>query len=55
MTIVKRIRSEIRKRGGGRVDRERARRTTDQDIDKMIASDPDAAPEWRKTETGEVS
>ncbi len=48
MTIVKRTRSEIRKRGGGRVDWERIRKTTDQDIDKMIASDPDTAPDMSK-------
>lgn len=48
MTIVRRTRSEIRKCGGGRIDRERVRRTTDRDIDKMIASDPDTAPDMSK-------
>ena len=60
MTIVRRTRSEIRKRGGGRVDWERVRRTTDGDIGKMIASDPDTAPDmskerdWRRVLTPRV-
>jgi len=60
MTIVRRTRSEIRKRGGGRIDWERVRRTTDEDIDKMIASDPDTAPDmskkrdWRRVLTRRV-
>ena len=48
MTIVRRTRSEIRKRGGGRVDWGRVRRTTDQDVEKMIASDLDTAPDMSK-------
>jgi len=48
MTIVRRTRSEIRKRGGGRIDWERVRRTNDEDINKMIASDPDTAPDMSK-------
>ncbi len=54
MTTVRRTRSEIRKRGGGRVDWARVKGTTDQDIDKMIASDAEAAPDmargrdWRR-------
>jgi putative transcriptional regulator len=48
MTIVRRTRSEIRKRGGGRVDWERVRKTSDDDIERMIASDPDTAPDMSK-------
>ncbi|MBV8450714.1 MAG: helix-turn-helix domain-containing protein [Deltaproteobacteria bacterium] len=60
MTIVRRTRSEIRKRGGGRIDWERVRHTTDEDIDKMSASDPDTAPDmskkrdWRRVLTPQV-
>ena len=54
MTTAKRTRAEIRKRGGGRVDWARVKRTTDEDIDKMIASDAYTAPDmargrdWRR-------
>ena len=54
MSTVGRTRSEIRKRGGGRVDWARVKGATDEDIDKMIASDADAAPDiarsrdWRR-------
>ncbi len=54
MSIVRRSRSEIMKRGGGQVDWERVRNTTDEEIDAMIASDPDTAPDmsvgrdWRR-------
>ena len=54
MTTVKRTRSEIRRRGGGRVDWARVRSTTDKDIEKMILSDQDTAPDmsqhrdWRR-------
>lgn len=60
MTIVRRTRNEIRKRGGGQVDWTRIRSTTDQDIDKMIASDRDTAPDmskgrdWRRVLTPRV-
>jgi putative transcriptional regulator len=60
MSIVRRSRSEIRKRMGGRIDWERVRRTTDKDIDNMIASDPDTAPDmsekrdWRRVLTPRV-
>jgi putative transcriptional regulator len=60
MTIVRRTLGEIRKRGGGRVDWERARRTTDADVDRMIASDPDTAPDmsadrdWRRVITPRI-
>ena len=60
MTIVRRTRSEIRKRGGGRVDWRRVHSTTDTDIGKMIASDPDTAPDmsrvrdWRRVLTPRV-
>ena len=43
MTIVRRTLSQIRKRGGGRVDWERVRKTTDADIRRMIEADPDTA------------
>jgi putative transcriptional regulator len=54
MTTVRRTRTEIRKRGGGRVDWARVKGATDADIDKMIASDADTAPDmargrdWRR-------
>jgi putative transcriptional regulator len=54
MPIVRRSLSEIMKRGGGKVDLDRIRRTTDEEIDAMIASDPDTAPDmsdgrdWRR-------
>lgn len=60
MSIVRRTRSKILKRGGGRIDWERVLRTTDEDIDKMIASDPDTAPDmakkrdWRRVLTPHV-
>jgi putative transcriptional regulator len=45
MPIVRRTMREILKGGGGRVDWERLRATTDEDIDRMIAEDPDVAPD----------
>ncbi len=57
MSTVRRSRSEIGKRGGGQVDWERVRRTTDEDINRMIESDPDTAPDmsvgrdWRRVIT----
>jgi putative transcriptional regulator len=54
MTTVRRTRTEIQKRGGGRVDWARVRGATDSDIDKMIASDSATAPDmaqgrdWRR-------
>jgi putative transcriptional regulator len=54
MTTVRRTGSEIRKRGGGRVDWARVKGAADQDIDKMIASDAETAPDmargrdWRR-------
>ncbi len=48
MSIVRRTRSEIRRHGGGRVDWAKVRATTDAEIDKMIASDPDTAPDMSK-------
>lgn len=52
MPIVRRSLSEIRK-SKPRADRERIRRTTDEEIDAMITSDADTAPDmsgrdWRK-------
>jgi putative transcriptional regulator len=60
MTIVRRTLSEIRKRGGGRVDWGRVRKATDADIARMIESDLDTAPDmshgrdWRKVITPQV-
>ena len=60
MTTVRRTRTEIRKRGGGRVDWARVKSATDQDIDKMIASDAETAPnlargrDWRRVLTPRV-
>lgn len=54
MTTKRRTRAEIRKRGGGRVDWSRVKGATDKDIDKIIASDADTAPDmargrdWRR-------
>ena len=44
MSTVRRSQAEIR-RTGGRVDSRRVRGTTDKDISKWIAEDPDTAPE----------
>jgi putative transcriptional regulator len=44
MSTVRRSQAEIR-RTGGRVDSRRVRATTDKDIVKWIAEDPDTAPE----------
>lgn len=54
MNTVRRTRAEIHKRGGGRVDWARVKAASDEDIDKMIASDADTAPDmaqgrdWRR-------
>jgi putative transcriptional regulator len=48
MTTAKRTRAEIRKGGGGRVHWARVKRTTEEDIDKMIASDADTAPDMAR-------
>jgi putative transcriptional regulator len=54
MTTVRRTRAEIRKRGGGLVDWARVKGATDADIDRMIASDAETAPDmargrdWRR-------
>ena len=44
MSTVRRSQAEIR-RTGGHVDSKRVRATTDKDIAKWIAGDPDTAPE----------
>ncbi len=44
MPTIKRSQAEIRKTGG-RVDLKRVRATTDKDIARWIAEDPDTAPE----------
>jgi len=55
--MVRRSLAEIRKRGSGKVDWERVDATTDEDIQRMIDSDPDTAPalsvnrDWRKVIT----
>ena len=60
MGTVRRSLSEIRKRGGGRVDWARVDATTEEDIQKMIESDPDTAPnmgvgrDWRRVITPRV-
>jgi len=60
MTIVRRSLGEIRKRGGGKVDWKRVDATTEEDIQRMIESDPDTAPDialsrdWRKVITPHV-
>lgn len=60
MTTVRRTRTEIRKRGGGRVDWARVKGATDGDIDKMISSDAETAPDmargrdWRRVLTPRV-
>jgi putative transcriptional regulator len=54
MSTVRRTRTEIRKRGGGRVDWARVKGATDEDIEKMIAADTETAPDmtrardWRR-------
>lgn len=45
MPIVRRSQAEISK-GRGRVDLKRVRSTTDKDIARWIAEDPDTAPEF---------
>lgn len=44
MPIIRRSQIEMRRKGG-RVDLERVRATTDKDIARWIAEDPDTAPE----------
>jgi len=44
MPTIRRSQAEIR-RSGGRVDLKRVRATTDKDIARWIAEDPDTAPE----------
>lgn len=45
MAIVSRTRRQIAESGGGHVDWEKVRNTTDEDIRRQIAEDPDLAPE----------
>ncbi len=58
--MVRRSLAETRKRGSGKVDWERVDATTDEDIQRMIESDPDTAPDlsanrdWRKVITPNV-
>jgi putative transcriptional regulator len=43
--IVRRTLQQIQRSGGGAVDRKRLAATTDSDIRRQIASDPDTAPD----------
>ena len=45
MTTVRRTRTEIRRRGGGKVDWARVKSATDENIDRMIAADAETAPD----------
>ncbi len=60
MSTVKRAAKSARPKKGGRVDWDRVRATTDTDIQQMIASDPDTAPDmaairdWRRVITPRV-
>jgi len=60
MSTARRTRTEIQKRGGGRVDWPRVRSATDEDIDRMIATDAETAPDmargrdWRRVLTPRV-
>jgi putative transcriptional regulator len=45
MSIVRRTRAEIVRSGGGQIDWGKIRNTTDEDIDRQIAEDPDTAPD----------
>lgn len=45
MTIVRKTLTQIKRDGGGMVDRKKLRATTDDDIARMIADDPDLAPD----------
>jgi putative transcriptional regulator len=60
MSTARRTRTEIQKRGGGRVDWSRVRSATDEDIDRMIATDAETAPDmargrdWRRVLTPRV-
>jgi putative transcriptional regulator len=45
MTIVRRTRAEIIRSGGGRVNREKLRSFTEEDIERMSVEDDDTPPE----------
>ena len=45
MAIVRTSMRKILKRGGGKVGWEKIRNTTDEDIERQIAEDPDIAPD----------
>ena len=45
MTIVRKTLTQIKREGGGVVDRKKLRATTDTDIARMIAADSDLAPD----------
>lgn len=42
---VQRTLGQIRRRGGGAVDRKRLAQTTDADVARQVAEDPDTAPD----------
>lgn len=60
MTTGRRTLTSLKSSGGGRVDWERLDQTTDEDIDRMIAQDPDTVPDlsrdrdWRKVITPQL-
>jgi putative transcriptional regulator len=60
MTTGRRTLTSLKSSGGGRVNWERLDQTTDEDIDRMIAQDPDTAPDlsrdrdWRKVITPQL-
>ena len=60
MTTGRRTLTSLKSSGGGRVDWQRLDQTTDEDIDRMIAQDPDTAPDlsrdrdWRKVITPQL-
>lgn len=45
MPIVRKSLDQIERDGGGRVDWDKIRNTSDDDITRQIAEDPDTAPE----------
>lgn len=45
MTVIRKTLAQIKKSGGGGVDRKRLAATTDAEIARQIAHDPDTAPD----------
>jgi putative transcriptional regulator len=50
MPIVRKSLAQIHAERGGRVDREKVRATTDEQIERQIADDPETAPLWSEEE-----